>query len=227
MKFLFSSTNAVSFNLISEGHIKYCGIHSQHDLRSTTWTRNFCCCYFGLGVGKSLLLMHWIRNKYHHKSQKLISSSKILEYQKIDLLLVSTRGLALTKIKHPNVKGKGTHKIKHPNGITFSPRPDLYPRSCWANVRIFLDISGDAAVACCFVVEMKFDLYIDVLHNKSAYEKFVMFFTYLAHQTTCENLLKTRFILEMKFDLEIEIFKVKGVCGNFFTFFSNSAREIT
>ena len=51
---LVSSTNAVSFNLISEGYIKHSGIHSQHDLRSTTWTRNFFCCYFGLGVGTSL-----------------------------------------------------------------------------------------------------------------------------------------------------------------------------
>ena len=46
-----------------------------------------------------------------------------------------------------------------------------------------------------------------------------MFFTYSAHQTTYENLLKTRLILELKFDPEIEIFKVKGVCGNFFTIF--------
>ena len=52
-------------------------------------------CYFSRGVGASLLLVHWVRNKYHHLSQKLISSSKILECQKIDLLLVSTRGLAL------------------------------------------------------------------------------------------------------------------------------------
>ena len=37
-----------------------------------------------------------------------------------------------------------------------------------------------------------------------------MSFTYSAHQTTYENLLKTRLILEMKFNLEIEIFKVKG-----------------
>ena len=43
-----------------------------------------------------------------------------------------------------------------------------------------------------------------------------MFSTYLVHQTTYENLLKTRLILEMKFNLEIEIFKVKGVCGIFF-----------
>ena len=46
-----------------------------------------------------------------------------------------------------------------------------------------------------------------------------MFFTYSAHQTTYENLLKTRIIIEMKFDLEIEIFKFKGVCGIFFTIF--------
>ena len=55
----------------------------------------FFFCYFGLGVGTSLLLVRWVRNKYHHTSQKLISSPKILEFQKIDLLLVSTRGLAL------------------------------------------------------------------------------------------------------------------------------------
>ena len=66
---------------------------------------------------------------------------------------------------------------------------------------------------------MKFDLWIDVLHNKSACEIFKMFLTYSAHQTTFENLFKTRLILEMKFDLEIEIFKVKGVCGSFFTIF--------
>ena len=83
---LVSSTNAVRFNLISEGYINYCGINAQHDLRSTTWTRNF-----------------------------------------------------------------------------------------------------------------------------------FLFFTYSGHQTTYENLLKTRLILEMESDLKIEIFKVKGVCGNFFT----------
>ena len=66
---------------------------------------------------------------------------------------------------------------------------------------------------------MKFDLSIDVLHNKSACENFFMFFTYSAHQTTYENLLKTRLILKIKLDLEIEIFKVKGVYGNFFTIF--------
>ena len=38
---LVSNTNAVSFNLISEGYIKYCCIHSRNDLRSTTWTRIF------------------------------------------------------------------------------------------------------------------------------------------------------------------------------------------
>ena len=45
---LVSSINAVSFNLISEGYIKYCGILSQHDLRSTTWTRNFF--FFAISV---------------------------------------------------------------------------------------------------------------------------------------------------------------------------------
>ena len=44
---LVSSTNVVSFNLISEGQMKYCDIHSQHDLRSTTWTRNF---FFAISV---------------------------------------------------------------------------------------------------------------------------------------------------------------------------------
>ena len=43
-----------------------------------------------------------------------------------------------------------------------------------------------------------------------------MLFTYSAHQTKYEDLLKTRFILEMKFDLEMEIFKLKVVCGNFY-----------
>ena len=46
-----------------------------------------------------------------------------------------------------------------------------------------------------------------------------LFFTYSAHQTTYENLLKIWLILEIKFDLELAIFKVKGVCGNFFTIF--------
>ena len=53
---LVSSTNAVSFNLISEGYIKYCGIHSQHDLRSTTWTRNFC---FAISVWEYVHLCCW------------------------------------------------------------------------------------------------------------------------------------------------------------------------
>ena len=89
-------TNTVSYNLISKVYLKYCGIHSQHDLRSTRWTRIFIFfCYFGLGVGTSLLLVHWVRYKYHHISQKLILSSKILECQKIDLLLLCTRGLTL------------------------------------------------------------------------------------------------------------------------------------
>ena len=55
----------------------------------------FCCCYFGLGVGTFLLLVHWVRNKYHHISQKLIWSSQILDCHKIDLLSASIRGLAL------------------------------------------------------------------------------------------------------------------------------------
>ena len=46
-----------------------------------------------------------------------------------------------------------------------------------------------------------------------------MFFTYLAHQTTYENLLKTWLISEIKFVLELTIFKVKGVCGNLLTIF--------
>ena len=55
-----------------------------------------------------------------------------------------------------------------------------------------------------------------------------MFFTYSAHQTTYENLLKTRLILEMKFDFEIEIFQGQGCLREFFLlFFSYSAREIT
>ena len=39
--------------------------------------------------------------------------------------------------------------------------------------------------------------------------------SFSAHQTTYENLLKTRLILEMKFDLGIEIFKIKDFCRNF------------
>ena len=52
-----------------------------------------------------------------------------------------------------------------------------------------------------------------------------MFFAYSAHQTTYENLLKTRLALEMKFDLEIEILEVKGVSGNFLMIFTYSAHQ--
>ena len=53
---LVSSTNAVSFNLISEGHIKYCGIHYRHGLRSTTWTRNY---FFAISVWKLIHIYRW------------------------------------------------------------------------------------------------------------------------------------------------------------------------
>ena len=55
-KILVSSTNGVSFNLISKGYIKYCGIYSQHDLRSTTWTRNF---FFTISVWELVHLCCW------------------------------------------------------------------------------------------------------------------------------------------------------------------------
>ena len=55
------------------------------------------------------------------------------------------------------------------------------------------------------------------LENLQSMSHFI--FLFFAHQTTYENLLKTRLILEIKFDLEWTIFKVKGVCGNFDTIF--------
>ena len=48
---------------------------------------------------------------------------------------------------------------------------------------------------------------------------FSLLFTYSAHQTTYENLLKTWLILEIKFDLELAIFKIKDVGEIFFTIF--------
>ena len=66
---------------------------------------------------------------------------------------------------------------------------------------------------------MKFDLEIDIFKFKCVREFFLLFFTYSAHQTTYENLLKTWLRLEIKFYRELAIFKVKGVCGNFFTIF--------
>ena len=55
----------------------------------------------------------------------------------------------------------------------------------------------------------------------------LLIFTYSAHQTTNENLLKTWLILEIKFDLELTIFKVKGVFLFCLLFVSYSARENT
>ena len=85
---LVSSTNAVSSNLISEGYIKCCGIHSQHDLRSTTWTRNFLLL-FPSGSWYIFVVGALSTKQIYHILQKLVSTSKILEFQKIDLLLVS------------------------------------------------------------------------------------------------------------------------------------------
>ena len=69
------------------------------------------------------------------------------------------------------------------------------------------------------ILEMIFDLEIEVQGQGCLREFFLLLLTYSVHQTTYKNLLKTWFILEIKFDFELAIFKVKGVCGNFLTIF--------